>query len=457
MKILILGAGQVGSTLTEHLVHEKNDITVIDLDNDRLSALQDRLDIRTLSGNASFPNLLYQAGAEETDILVAVTSSDETNMVACQIAASLFNIPTKIARIRALPYLAHDELFRPESIPIDVLISPEQLVTEQIKRLIENPDAFQVKNFANKKVQLIGVVAKGNSPLMGKDLRDLPKILPSIDARVVAIVRDKQSITPRGNTEIRPDDEIFFLSDRRHVRSVMSLFRELTPPQKRIIIAGGGHVGARLALSLEHHMYVKVIEHNQHKAEQLSAQLDNGIVLCGDASDSELLASENIENTDIYCAVTNSDECNIMSSTLCKKMGVQKAIALINRPSYVDIIEDGLIDIAVSPQLTTIGTLLAYIRKGDIVNVHSLRRGAAEALEVIVHGSNKTSKVVGKTIQEIALPEGSVIGTVVRGETVYMGHHDIRIEENDHIIVFCADRSKIYEVEELFQADLSSF
>ena len=384
MKIIILGAGQVGATLAEQLSNEDNDITIIDINSDSLIKLQEQLDIRTIVGNGSYPNLLLHAGAEEADMLIAVTSNDETNMIACQIAQTLFQTPNKIARVRSLQYLSQRQLFGPQGIAVDVLISPEQLVTNHIRRLIEHPDALQVLDFADKRVQLVAIKAHAKGPLIGHEIRDLKQHMPNIDTRVVAIFRDKKSIIPHGKTIFQNNDEVFFLASPQDIRTVMSTLCHLHAPNKRVVIAGGGNIGTRLALSLENNFHVKVIEHNSKKVEHLAAQLNNAIVLQGNASDKRLLINENINNTDVFCAITNNEEANIMSAILAKRLGARKVMALINKTAYVDIIEGGEIDIAISPQLATIGSLLAHIRSGDVVKVHSLRRGAAEAIEAIV-------------------------------------------------------------------------
>ncbi len=432
MKIIILGAGQVGGTLAEHLASEANDITVVDTDGDRLRDLGDRLDIRTVQGKASFPTVLRQAGADDADMLVAVTNSDETNMVACQVAYTLFNTPTKIARVREPAYLTRTGLFDNEAIPVDVLISPEQVVTNYIKRLIEHPGALQVIDFAEGKAQLVGIKAYYGGPLVGQELRQLREHMPNVDTRVAAIYRRNRPIIPQGDTVIEADDEVFF-------------------------IAGGGNVGERLAEAIESRYQVKIIERSPLRCRHLSDTLDSTIVLNGSASDRDLLLEENIGETDVFLALTNDDEANIMSSLLAKRLGASKVMTLINNPAYVDLVQGGEIDIAISPQLATIGTLLAHVRRGDIESVHSLRRGAAEAIEVVAHGDAKSSKVIGRSINEIKLPPGTTIGALVRDEEVLIAHGDTRIESGDHVLLFLVDKKYIRDVERLFQAGLTFF
>jgi len=457
MKIIILGAGQVGASVADNLSNEANDITVVDHDGARLHDLQDRLDIRTVIGHAASPDVLQQAGADDADMIIAVTNSDETNMVACQVAYTLFHTPTKIARVRAVEYLNQPALFSQEALPIDVLISPEQLVTNYIERLIETPGALQVLDFAGGRVRLVAVRAYYGGPLVGHQLRDLIQHMPGAEARVAAIYRQDRAIIPQGDTVVEPDDEIFFVATRRNIRAMMSELRRLEKPYKRLIFAGGGNIGKRLAVALEDRFQIKIIEHNQKRAMRISEELNKSIVLWGDAADEDLLIEENIENTDIFCALTNDDEANILSAMLAKRLGAKKVMSIINRPSYVNLVHSGPIDIAISPQQATIGSLLTHVRRGDVVMVHSLRRGAAEAIEAVAHGDSGSSKVVGRMVEQINLPAGATIGAIVRGDTVFMGHHDTVIQAEDHVIIFLVDKRHVADVEKLFQVGVTFF
>jgi len=457
MKIIILGAGQVGASVASNLASEANDITVVDADGQILQELQDRLDLRTVKGHASHPDVLKQAGADDADMIIAVTRNDETNMIACQVAFTVFHTPTKIARVRSPEYLRYSRLFAQEALPVDVLISPEQLVTDYIERLIEYSGALQVLDFAGGRVQLVAVRAYHDGPLVGHELSDLKKHMPGIDARVAAIFRQGNSITPEGNTIIEAGDEVFFVAARKHIRAVMGELRKQDKPVKRILLAGGGNIGMRLASSIENRYQVKIIEHNQERATLLSEELDRTIVLLGDAADEELLIEENIENTDVFCALTNDEEANILSAMLAKRLGARKVMSLINRASYVDLVQSDVIDVAISPQQATIGSLLTHIRRGDVVMVHSLRRGAAEAIEAVAHGDSSSSKVVGRTIEDIKLPRGTSIGAIVRGDEVVIAHHDTVIETDDHVILFLSDKKCIQEVERLFQVGVTFF
>ncbi|WP_394132331.1 Trk system potassium transporter TrkA [Shewanella maritima] len=463
MKIIILGAGQVGGTLAENLVGENNDITLVDSNRARLKTLQDKFDLRVVTGHGAHPSVLKQAGAEDADMLIAVTNSDECNMAACQIAYSLFGTPTKIARIRSEPYLElQDKLFIKTEVKqsdeslrggfvIDELIAPEQLVTSYIKRLVEYPGALQVLEFAEGKLSLVAVKAYYGGPLVGNALATLREHMPNIDTRVAAIFRQKKAIMPRGTTIIEADDEVFFLADSRHIRAVMSEMQKLDNSYRSIMIAGGGNIGFGLAEKLQRQHSVKLIERNQERAELLSEKLTHTTVFCGDASDQELLLEEHIKQTDVFIAVTNDDEANIMSALLAKQNGAKKVMVLIQREAYVDIVQEANIDIAISPQQATISALLTHIRQGDICNVYSLRRGAAEAIEAIAHGDKNTSKVVGRKISEIKLPPGTTIGAVVRNDEVLMGHDKTVIEQGDHVILFLVHKKYVGAVEKLFQ------
>ncbi|CAQ86268.1 MULTISPECIES: Trk system potassium transporter TrkA [Photorhabdus] len=452
MKIIILGAGQVGGTLAENLVGENNDITIVDTDPNRLHQLQDKFDLRVVNGHGSHPRVLREAGAEDADMLVAVTNSDETNMIACQIAYSLFNTPNKVARIRAAEYIREAEkLFLPDDIPIDYLISPEQLVIDYIYKLIQYPGALQVVNFAEGRVSIVAVKAYYGGSLVGNALSSLREHMPHIDTRVAAIFRQDRPIRPQGSTIIEAGDEVFFVAASQHIRAVMSELQRLEKPYKRIMIVGGGNVGAGLALRLEKDYRVKLIERNQQRATELAELLHDTIVFYGDASDQELLAEEHIEQVDVFIALTNDDEANIMSAMLAKRMGAKKAMVLIQRSAYVDLVQGGVIDIAISPQQATISALLGHVRKADIVSVSSLRRGVAEAIEAIAHGDEKTSKVVGRAVGDIKLPPGTTIGAIARGDEVIIANDYSVIEQGDHVVMFITDKKFVPEVEKLFQ------
>ena len=470
MKIIIVGAGRVGSSVAEALVSEANDITVIDTDVNRVAELQDRFDLRGLVGNAALPSTLRQAGADDADMLIAVTAGDEVNLVACKIAADLYNIPTRIARVRNVELQQHPALIGEGGFRASHVIFPEQTVTDYLLRLIEFPEALQVLEFADGRASLIAVRAFAGGPLVSHPIKDLRRHIPNVDTRIVAIFRNDASVRVDGDTFVQPGDEVFFLAASQNIRQVLGELRRMDKPVRRVIIAGGGNIGLRLARALDtgegldvaERFNVRIIESNKRRAEVLARQLSSEVlVLQGDATDEDLLTQEGVQDADLFIALTNDDENNIMSSLLAKRLGARRVIALINRKSYGDLMQGGQIDIAVSPSYATLSALLRFVRRGDVVAAHSLRRGAAEALELIVHGDEKSSRIVGKPIEQIELPRGVTIGAVVRGSAertqVLMAHHDVVIQAEDHLIVFVENKRIIPRVEKLFSVGLGFF
>ncbi|WP_150428487.1 Trk system potassium transporter TrkA [Dechloromonas sp. CZR5] len=471
MKVIILGAGQVGASVAEGLVSEENDITIIDTDGARLMQLQDRIDLRAVVGNAALPSTLRDAGADDADMVIALTQSDQTNLVACKLAQNVFNVPTRIARLRSRDFLEDETLLSPENFAVDFALCPEQVITDYIRRLIEFPEALQVLNFAQGRVCLVAVRAYDGGLLVGRQIKEMRSLLPpDMDARIAAIFRGNQPVFPEGDTLVEAGDEVFLLSAAEHIRPVLRQLRRMMTPVERIMIAGGGNIGLRLAKALEKRYEIKLIEGRKERAEFIANELDNTLVLLGDATDEELLEQENIGEMDLFLAVTNDDEDNIMAGSLAKRLGSKRVVALINRRAYADMIEGGPIDIGISPAQVSIGTLLAHVRQGDVAEVHSLRRGAAEALELVAHGDAKTSKIVGKRIDQIDWPHGVTVAAMVRnfdkavviGQTdewtsitrhgeVVIAHHDTVIEPGDHVIVFCTSKKLVKKVEKLFQ------
>lgn len=447
-----MGAGQVGTAVARNLADEGNDVTVIDTNASVLAEMQSRLDLRAVVGVASHPAVLREAGADDADMLIATTSSDEVNMLACQVAYTIFGTPTKIARVRSNAYQEVAELFDNEHIPVDYLISPEQLVTRHMHRLVELPGALQVVDFAGGRLRLIGVTAEAKGALVGHSLRTLRDHLPDVDCRVAAIYRDDHAIIPNGDTRIEDGDDVFFLATRTDAVVVMREMRAARQANKHIMIAGGGNIGFELAKRLEQQHYnVKLIERNHEQCIMLSTQLERATVLEGDAADHELLLEENIGEMDVFCALTNDDEANILSAIMAKRLGAGTVMSLVNRTAYADLIPSNMIDIAISPHQVTIGELLTHIRRGAVAAVHSLRRGGAEVIEAVAKGDRRTSKLVGRRIEEIRLPHHTNVGAVVRGNTVLMGHRDVVIEPEDHLIFFLTDKKRIPEVEQLCQ------
>ncbi len=474
MKILILGAGRVGESVAESLVSEQNDITVIDTDPKRLAALQDRLDLRGVVGNGILPSVLKSAGAEDCDMLISCAPFDETNLVACKIAHDVFNIPTRIARVRSPEFSDDSPLLNKEGFAVDETICPEESLTTYIRKLIEFPEALQVLEFSQKRTSLIAVRAVQGGPLVGHVISDLTKLAPGLPMRIVAIYRrdlmglDRQ-VTCDGSTRVEIGDEVFVLAANEHIRAALDALHQRDDPVKRIMIAGGGRVGLRLARHVSGECQVKIIETSVERCEYLTTQLpDSTLVLQGDSTDEDLLESENVQDTDLFLALTSDDEDNIMSCLLAKRMGAKRVLALINRRAYADLVQGTgtQIDIAVSPAQTVIGELLTHVRRGDVVAVYSLRRGASEVLEVIVRGDRKSSRVVGRRIEELPRPGGAAIGAIVRAVTddhgkvrkeVIIPHHDTVIETGDHVIIFVPRKRMVRQVEKLFQVSATFF
>ena len=470
MRIIILGAGQVGASVAEALASEANDITIVDQSREALGDIADRLDVRTLVGNGALPSVLKNAGMEDADMLVAVTQSDSTNLVACKIARSMFNVTTRVARLRSADYLNDAALLDDEHFAVSHAICPEQEITDYIARLIEFPEALQVLEFAGRRVTLVCVRAYEGGLLVGKPIKAMREHLPSgVDARIAAIFREHQSVDPEGNTIIEAGDEVFVLAATEFIRPVMRELRRMLKPVRRIMIAGGGNIGARVAAALEADHEVKVVERDAARAELVATRLHGSLVLHGEATDENVLAQENIDEMDMFLALTNDDEDNIMAASLAKRLGCKRVLALINRRAYADMVQGGPIDIGLSPAQVSIGSLLTHVRQGDVARVHSLRRGAAEALELIAHGDAKTSKVVGRRIEELPEIKGARIGAIVRRgrdteivrkagfliddyvDHVVIPHHDTVIEPDDHVIVFCTHKRVVPQVEKLFQ------
>jgi trk system potassium uptake protein TrkA len=462
MNIIILGAGRVGESVAESLVSEQNDITVIDQDPTRLRALEERLDLRGVVGNGIQPSVLREAGAKDADMVIACAAADESNLVVCKVAHDVFNVPTTIARIRSPEFVEGDELMSKNGFAVDRVICPEESVMRYIHQLIDYPEALQVLEFAEGRVCLIAVRAAAGGALVGHTIGEFRELLPHAEMRVVALYRLDTEMEATKNTRILPGDEVFVLAASDRIRHVLAAIHNIDKPVQRVMIAGGGRVGLRLARSLVGQCHVKIIEHNAKRCEYLASQLPSSVlVLNGDAVDEDLLMEENVAEMDLFVAVTNADEDNIMAAMLAKRLGARRVMSLINRRAYADMMQGSTIDIAISPAQTVIGELLAHIRRGDVVAVHSLRRGAAEALEGIARGDVKTSRLVGRRIEEIKLPKGARIGAIVRGEgraaQVLMPHHDTLIEADDHIVIFIPNKRLVREVEKLFQVSATFF
>ncbi len=463
MRVAIFGAGTVGGNVARELSAEGNDVTLVDSDQATLNRIRDRLDINTVTGNAADPSLLKELGIGDIDLVLAVTDRDDTNIVTCELISAILDFedgvqPTKIARLRNFEYLEHQHYFAKEYIAIDRIISPEKLVTEQFMRLIEYPWATQFVEFAHGKIQLAAIRALEGGALVGHEIRELREHMPNVDTRVAAIYRDDAPIMPHGDTVIQVNDTVFFIAARENISDVISELRPIDESYgKRVVLVGAGKIGVRLARELaDRGFVVKLIELDLENAERAAAELENCMVLQGDAAEMEIMEQANIERTEVYCAVTNHDEANILTSMMAKKMGAKRTMALINNTAYAELLEttQNNIDVVVSPNLVTISELFRYVRaRGRMEAIHSLHRGAAEAIEAI---ARKTSQVIGRTIAEIDLPQGTTVGAISRGDEVLIAHHDIEIEENDHIVLFVLDkdRKQIAHLERLFAVDI---
>ncbi|POZ50551.1 Trk system potassium transporter TrkA [Methylovulum psychrotolerans] len=452
MKILILGAGKTGTSVAEALAGEDNDIVVVDDDATRLEALKERVNISTVVGNAAYPHILELAGVRETDLVIAVTDRDETNMLACTIIKTLYGGTKTIARVRAIDYMKNPNLFGADGIPIDIVISPEQSVMESIRNLIELPGVLHISDFANGLVRLFSVKVAAGGFLTGKKIKTLKGRLSEGKIRVAAIFRNGIAQPTNGESEIAADDEVFFFAPKLEVRRLLKDLGCLEKPLKRIIIAGGGHIGKRLALALEKDHYVKIIELNPKRARKLANELDNTIVLQGDCGDEMLLLEESIDKTDLFCAITDNDGENIIAAALAKAHGARKAICILNNLCYNKLLPGTGIDLAVLPYVETLGGILKHVRQGDVAQVSLLRNGTAEAIEAIAHHSHGENSVVGRKVDTVKLPEGIILGALIRNNEAIGIHHDTLFEEGDHVVMFTLDKSHIPSIEEKFKS-----
>ena len=484
MKIIILGAGRVGQSVADSLVSERNDITVIDTDAERLRDLESRFDLRGVVGNGIEPAVLAEAGAQDTDLLIACAAQDETNLVCCKVAQLMFNIPKRIARVRSTGFQRDERLVGPEGFAVDRIICPEESLTRYIGKLIDYPEAMQVREFAGGRACLVSVRARAGAPMVGHTVAEMRNSTPDVAVRLVAIYRrfpeePDRFVACAGETRIEPGDEVFVLAAREHIAHVLATLhrRDATPvrPVRRIMIAGGGRVGLHLALELGKEpgrFLVKIIEDDSARCIELASRLPSDVlVLQGDTTDENLLGDESIDEIDLFLALTDDDEDNIMSCLLAKRLGARRVLALINRRSYADLMHGTQIDIALSPAQAMLGELLAYVRQGDVQAVHSLRRGVAEALEIVVRGDRKTSRVVGRKVSDLALPRDVHIGLIVRGlpdspdvsadelrePQVIIPRSATALESDDHVVFFLPHKRLVRDVEKLFRVSPTFF
>ena len=449
MKVLILGAGRVGGSLATALVNNNYDVSIVDFDKSSLAALEDKLDILTVEGHASHPLSIKKAGADESTTVIAVTSNDEVNLIACQIAKNSFNVKKTICRLSEETYSENLDIFGTDIV--DIVISPEKEVMNHLKELIKQPGTEQIEKFADGKVNLVSVKAKKKGKLVGRELKGIKDDMPDTNAFVASIYRKGKPFIPSGETIIKEGDEVYFVSSVSNIDLIVNEFRDKIDVYSRVMIIGGGKIGYSLAKELENDYKIKLVDSNKQKCKELSKKLDKTIVLSGSATDEDLLKSENISNIDIFCALTDDDETNLMSSLIAKKMGAKKTMIILNNPSYLGLVP-GFIDIYIAPYRLTVSSVLQDLRESDVTQDVLLKMDTgAEAIEGVVHANEFTSNLFGKSVKEIPLPEGASIGAVVRHGDLIMPDSNVELCLNDHLIIFLANKDMVSEVEILFK------
>lgn len=458
MKVIVCGAGQVGFNIARYLAGENNDVTVIDQRPDLVRKISDTLDVQTVLGYASHPPVLEQAGAADADMVIAVTHADEVNMVACQVAHSLFNVPTKVARVRNQSYLEPiwANLFSRENMPIDVIISPEIEVARAITRRLHVPGALDVIPLANDRVRLIAVRCTPDTPLINTPLRQLAVLFPDLNIVIIGIIRDGKPLVPTAEDQMLVGDEVYFVVDTQHVERAMAAFGHEEQEARRIVIFGGGNIGLFLAQQLEvHHPGVaaKVIEQDRERAEHVARSLSHTIVLNGDALDAEILEEANVGSVEAVVAVTNDDETNILAALLAKRHGAQRAMCLINKTDYNTLVSTLGVDVVISPRAITVSNILQHVRRGRIHAVHSLHEGFGELIEA---DALETSPLVGKPLRDIRLPNGVLVGAIVRDGQVISPRGSTVVQANDRVVLFAAAEA-VKKVEKMFSVRLEYF
>lgn len=458
MKVIICGAGQVGAGIARHLASEKNDVTVIDVQPELVNRLSDQLEVRGLVGFASHPDVLERAGVKDADMIVAVTFSDEVNMVACQVAHSLFETPVKIARVRNQSYLdpLWSTLFSPEQLPIDVIISPEIEVARAIERRLQVPGAIDMIPFAEGRVRVVAVHCGEDCPVVNTPLRQLTELFPDLNITVVAVARGEKLFVPEDEDHLLPGDDVYFTAEHNHVARGMAAFGHEEKEARRMIIGGGGNIGLYLARQIEERypgVSLKIIEYDRTRAELIADRLERTVVLHGDVLDHDILEEANVSTSEAIIAVTNDDEVNILTSLLAKRYGCQKSLTLVNKTAYWPLLTSLGIDVVVSPYESTISTILQHIRRGRIHSVHSLRGGAAEVIEA---DALETSAIVDKPLREIDLPPGIIIGAVIHGDEVIIPRGNTVIEPGDRVVVLAVQKM-VKKMEQIFSVRLEFF
>lgn len=458
MKIVICGAGQVGFNIARHLSQEGNDVVVVDHAPELIRRINDSLDAQGVIGHASRPDVLERAGASDADMLIAVTHTDEINMVACQVAHSVFEVPLKIARIRDQSYLepAWANLFSREHLPIDVIISPEMEVARAITRRLSVPGSFEMISLANDKVRLLGVRCNPNCPLINTPIKQLTQLFPSLSMIIVGLLRDDQPMTPTGEDELLVGDDVYFVVETGHVSRAMAAFGFEEEEPGRLLICGGGNIAFLLAQQIEQEfagLVVKIIEANAERAAAVASMLSGTVVLHGDVLDPEILEEAGVGTTDTVVAVTDDDETNVLASLLAKRHGANRAVTLLNKATYEPLVKTLGIDVVVSPRNITSSTILQHVRRGRIHSVHTLREGFGELIEA---EALETSTLVGTPLRDIRLPAGVMVGAIVRNGQVINPRGSTVIQSRDRVVLF-AGSDAVRKVERLFSVRLEYF
>ena len=458
MKVIICGAGQVGWQIARHLAGEKNDVTIVDSDQNLVSRATDTLDVKGVSGFASYPNVLNNAGAEDADMIIAATHSDEVNMVTCQVAHSIFDIPRKIARLRSQSYLdaIYADLYRRDHLPIDVVISPELEVAEAALKRLSSPNAFESETFLNNQAQLLGLHIEENCPVINTPLRQLTDLFSSLRVIVVGVRRQGILFAPNAGDQLFCSDEVYLMCHSNDANRTLDVFGKSQGEQNRIVLIGGGNVGLRIAKKLEdseNRVRLKIIEKNRSKAETAASSLERTIVLHGDGLDSGLLDEANITKTDTILAVTDDDKTNMLVAVRAKSRGCKKAITLINDPTMSALMEPLGIDAYINPRSTTVSSILRHIRHGKVKNVYSIGDAEAEIIEAQVMS---TSPIAGSRIGDLDFPEGVIVGGILKNGDMVKPNSNSKIEEGDIIALFALSKD-IPEVERLLQVTIDYF
>ncbi len=458
MKVIVLGAGQVGFNIARHLSQENNDVTVIDQSQDLIRRVSDSLDVQGMVGHASRPDVLEKAAAADADMLIAVTYADEVNMVACQVAHSLFDVPTKIARVRHQGYLEPmwANLFSRDHMPIDVIISPEIEVARSVTRRLLVPGALEMIPLVDDKVRLLGVRCQETCPLLRTPLRQLTQLFPDLNIVIIGLIRENVPMVPTADDHMLPGDEVYFVVDTEQLGRAMVAFGHEEPETRRLLILGGGNIGLFLAQEVEREhprVNTKIIESNRERAELIAGQLSRTVVINGDVLDSEILEEANVAATETVVAVTNDDETNILASLLAKRYGSQRVVTLINKDLYQPLVGSLGIDVAVNPRNITVSTILQHVRRGRIHSVHTLREGFGEIIEA---EALETSSLVGAPLRDVKLPSGVLLGAIVRDGKVIMPRGSTVVEAKDRVVLFAA-ADAIRKVEKLFSVQLEYF